>query len=223
VVALAQHQACASISYTYTEPTIFFEYAFDIAKAAAAVGIRNVFVTNGYITPEPLHMLAPYLDAANIDLKFFRDETYHRVCNARLAPVLDTIKLYRALGIWIEITTLVIPGYNDSTDELRAIAEFLAALDTRIPWHVSAFHPAYKLNDTDATPVATLLRAREIGQVAGLKHVYTGNVDDAAGSRTHCAGCGAPLIERRGFRVLGNRIERGACPNCQQPLDGVWA
>jgi pyruvate formate lyase activating enzyme len=176
IVSQAKAHGCKSIAYTYNEPTIFFEYAYDIARLARDAGLKNLFVTNGYIMPEPLKTLAPVLDAANIDLKFFSDERYREVAGARLQPVLDTIRLYHALGIWIEITTLVIPGYNDDTTQLRGIAGFIAGIDPGIPWHVTAFHPAYRLLDARPTSVQELVKAEVIGREAGLKHVHIGNV-----------------------------------------------
>ncbi|MEM2864518.1 MAG: AmmeMemoRadiSam system radical SAM enzyme, partial [Candidatus Bathyarchaeia archaeon] len=177
VVEDAKGHGCRSIAYTYTEPTIFYEYAYDVAKLANREGIKNIFVTNGYITEEALRDIRPYLDAANIDLKSFRDAFYRSICGARLEPVLEAIKLYRELGIWIEITTLVIPGLNDSEDELRRIASFIKEeLDPGVPWHVSRFYPMYMLLDLPQTPLETLSRARRIGLETGLYYVYEGNV-----------------------------------------------
>lgn len=223
IVQSARRLGCRSISYTYTEPTVFFEYAYDTARLASASGLKNVFVTNGYITPEPLREIGPYLDAANIDLKFFSDELYRKVCGARLQPVLDTIRLYHELHIWIEVATLVIPGYNDSEDQLRGMAEFLAALDVRIPWHVTGFHPAYRLTEPPSTALETLQRAREIGFDAGLQYVYTGNMADDEGSTTRCPGCGAAVIRRPLARGLPTGRTDGHCPKCGRTVAGVWA
>jgi pyruvate formate lyase activating enzyme len=181
IVEATKHYRCRSIAYTYTEPTIFFEYAYETAKIAKKKGIKNIFVTNGYITEEALRVMAPYLDAANIDLKSidlksFKDEFYRKVCGARLIPVLNAIKLYKELGIWIEITTLIIPTMNDSIKELREIAKFILSVGEEIPWHVSRFFPTYKLKDLPPTPVETLRNARKIGLKVGLRHVYLGNV-----------------------------------------------
>jgi pyruvate formate lyase activating enzyme len=223
VVALAARTGCASISYTYTEPTVFYEYAFDTAVLARGAGIRNVFVTNGYTAPEPLRQIAPFLDAANVDLKSSSPEFYRRVCGAKLQPVLDTLRLYRELGIWLEVTTLVIPGENDSDEDLRGCAAFVAReLGPEVPWHVSAFYPTYRLTSRPRTPVETLRRARRIGREAGLRHVYEGNVP-GEGEDTSCPGCGRTVISRVGFRVTGNRLGDGRCPDCGAAVAGVWA
>jgi pyruvate formate lyase activating enzyme len=223
IVAKALAAGCASISYTYTEPTIFFEYAYDTAVLAHRAGIRNVFVTNGYITPEALSFMRPYLDAANIDLKGFTDGFYRDVVKADLSEVLDSIRWYKRLGIWIELTTLVIPGYNDSDEELTAIAGFIAdEIGVGTPWHVSRFHPTYHLTDRSGTPVATLRRARQIGRAAGLRYVYEGNVPGEGGENTYCPACREPLIARCGFSVEEASAIDGKCPSCGFLLDGVW-
>jgi len=221
IVSAAVQHRCASISYTYTEPTIFFELAYDTAKLAREKGIRNVFVTNGYITPEALREIRPYLDAANIDLKGYTDDFYKNVCGARLQPVLDSIRLYRELGIWIEITTLVIPGYNDSEAELAQIAAFIHSIDPGIPWHVSRFHPTYKLSDRPVTPVKTLERAREIGFAAGLRYVYEGNIP-GEGEETLCWNCRRSVVKRFGFTVEEVSVSEGKCDCCGAQIDGVW-
>jgi pyruvate formate lyase activating enzyme len=221
IVAAALATGCRSIAYTYTEPTVFYELAFDTATLAHAQGLKNVFVTNGFIGQPALRALAPVLDAANVDLKAFRDETYRHVSRARLQPVLDAIRLYRELGVWVEVTTLVIPGINDSDEELRQIADFLVAVDPAIPWHVSQFYPAYQMFDRPVTPVLTLRRAGEIGRAAGLRYVYEGNVPGEEGENTHCHRCKALLIERYGFQVRRNAVRDGACPHCGTKVDGV--
>jgi pyruvate formate lyase activating enzyme len=221
IVDAAQRHHCASISYTYTEPTIFFELAYDTAKLARKAGLKNVFVTNGYITPEALREISPFLDAANIDLKGFTDDFYKNICGARLQPVLDSIRLYRELGIWIEITTLVIPGHNDSENELRQIAQFIRSVGEGVPWHVSRFHPTYKLMDQPVTPVKTLKHARRIGLDAGLRYVYEGNVP-GEGEETVCWSCTKQLVKRYGFSVEVNRVKDGKCGFCGAKIDGVW-
>ena len=222
VVAAAQAGGCRSISYTYVEPTIFYEFAFDTAKLARAAGLKNVLVSNGYIGPEAAREIAPYLDAANIDLKAFSERFYHEVCGARLQPVLETIALLKELKVWLEVTTLVIPGWNDSTDELKEIAGFLAGLDPDIPWHVSRFWPTYIMKDRPPTPPETLLRAREIGLAAGLRQVYVGNLQDSEGETTRCPKCGETLITRHGFQIASNRLTNGRCPDCGNKIAGVW-
>lgn len=221
IVAEARKNDCRSISYTYTEPTIFFEYAYDTARLASAAGLANVFVTNGYMTRRALATIRPFLDAANVDLKSFRDETYRKLCKARLQPVLDTIAAMRELGIWLEVTTLIVPGENDSDAELGQIARFLARIDPEIPWHISQFHPDYRLPDHPFTPVATLRRARELGREAGLRHIYLGNVRE--GTDTACPRCQEPVVER-GYMGLGRLLlKEGRCPACGAPVGGVWS
>jgi len=221
IVSLAKQNGCESISYTYTEPTIFYEYAYDTAKRASAEGLKNVFVTNGYITEEPLRAISPYLDAANIDLKSFTEGFYKKICGAKLQPVLDAIKLYRDLNIWIEITTLIIPTHNDSPPELEQIASFIKDLGADIPWHITAFHPTYRLTDQAPTPVSALMQARDIGIRAGLRYVYVGNVPGERGENTYCYNCGELLIERYGFKIITNNISDALCPKCQAKIDGV--
>lgn len=223
VVGAALAAGCRSISYTYTEPTIFYEYAYDTALLAHEKGLGNVFVSNGYTGTAALERIAPVLDAVNVDLKGFTEKFYREVTGASLAGVLATLRDYRRLGIWLEVTTLVIPGWNDGDEELAAIARFIAGeLGDRSPWHVTAFYPTYQMLDRPPTPAATLRRARRIGLEAGLKHVYVGNVPDADGENTYCPTCGELLIERRGFRLGRIRLEHGACGACRTPLAGVW-
>lgn len=221
VVAQARKAGCATISYTYTEPTIFMEYALDVARKAHEVNIKNVFVSNGYMTKEALETIAPYLDAANVDLKAYSNDFYAVQCGARLKPVLKTIENIKQKGVWIEVTTLLIPGLNDSPEELKQLAGFLAALDPGIPWHVSRFHPTYLLNDRPSTPVATLHMARQIGLEAGLHYVYTGNVPGDEGENTYCHHCRGLLIERFGFSTQRRSLKDGKCVKCGTPLEGV--
>jgi pyruvate formate lyase activating enzyme len=222
IVRKALTSGCRSISYTYTEPTIFFEYAYDTAVLARKAGLRNVFVTNGYITPEALACIRPFLDAANIDLKGFSDRFYREVVHAMLPEVLDSIVEYKRQGIWIELTTLIIPGWNDADEDLRGIAGFIAEkVGVETPWHVSQFYPTYRMTDRPRTPVATLRRARQFGRDAGLRYVYEGNAPGEGGENTVCPGCGELLIERYGFSVQKNRIEAGKCPDCAALIDGV--
>jgi pyruvate formate lyase activating enzyme len=221
IVEAAIRHGCESISYTYTEPTIFFEFAYDCARLAHEKGIRNVFVSNGYTGPEAARLIAPYLDANNIDLKG-SDAFYKEICGARLQPVKDTIRLMHGLGIWVEVTTLIIPGHNDSEKDLTDIAEFIVSVDAEIPWHVSQFYPTYKLLDKPRTPVATLRKAREVGLSLGLKYVYEGNVPGEGGENTYCPSCGKLLIKRFGYSILENHISDGRCFSCATSLGGLW-
>lgn len=220
VVKLAERSNCLSVSYTYTEPTIFFEYAYDTAKLARQAGLYNVFVTNGYMSKVALDTIKPYLDAANVDLKSFSDEFYKRNCKGRLQPVLDSIAYMRKLGIWVEVTTLVIPGENDSEEELNSIAKFIADLDKNIPWHISRFHPDYQFTDRSPTSMNILRKASQIGQKHGLHYVYLGNV--LGDSDTHCHNCGRLLVKRSYFYVEKLNIVKGKCPYCETEIGGVW-
>ena len=222
VVERALAHDCRSISYTYTEPTIFFEFAYDTARLAQKAGLKNIFVTNGYISKQALTTIAPYLDAANIDLKGFSEEFYRDYVHARLSEVLDSIIQYRALGIWIELTTLIIPGLNDSEEQLQGIASFiLKNLGVDTPWHVTQFYPTYQLTNRPRTPITTLRRAREIGLAAGLRYVYEGNVPGEGGENTTCPSCHTLLIERYGFAIKLNRIRNETCPDCGAPIAGI--
>jgi len=223
IVSLAKENRCRSISYTYTEPTIYFEYAYETAALASQEGIRNIFVTNGYMTEEALKTIQPYLDGANVDLKSYQEKFYKEVCGARLKPVLESLKLMKALGIWVEITTLVIPTLNDSERELEEIAQFILSLGAEVPWHLSAFYPTYKLINLPRTPAATLHRAREIGLKTGLRYVYCGNIPGQGGEDTFCPHCGRIVIHRMGFRVVKNDVAGGECQHCHEKIDGVWA
>ena len=219
IVANALRYKCKSISYTYTEPTIFFEYAFETARLAKIKGLYNVFVTNGYMTKEALESFNPYLDAANVDLKFFNDESYRRVCGGKLRPVLESIALMRKLNIWVEVTTLVVPGENDSTEELKEIALFLAATGKEIPWHISRFHPDYKMTDKASTALSKLKEAWQLGKDAGLRYVYIGNVLEE--EKTYCCKCARSLISRLGFALVENNLKNGKCPDCGRALEGL--
>jgi pyruvate formate lyase activating enzyme len=227
LIAAAARARCQSIAYTYTEPTIFFEYAYDTAKLAHEAGIANIFVTNGYMTAEALEAIQPYLDAANVDLKAFRDETYRKLIGARLEPVLDSLMRMKLAGIWLEVTTLVITDLNDSDDELLQIATFIRdELGPDTPWHVSRYHPTYKY-DAPSTPLDRLVRAWEIGKEVGLYYVFVGNVPGhmlprgVEGESTYCHSCSAPLIKRWGYSIRQNRIRDGACPECGTHVAGI--
>lgn len=222
VVASAVSSGCQSISYTYVEPTIFFEFAYDCCVLAHARGLKNIFVSNGYMTEKTTRKLAPVLDAINIDIKAFHDDFYRQICGARLQPVLDTVRLMHELGVWVEITTLLIPGLNDSEAELAEIAEFIVSIDPSMPWHVTAFYPTYKLTDRPATSVLSLQKAREIGLAAGLKYVYEGNVPGSGGENTLCPSCQTRLISRLGYRIEENRLVDGSCSECGERIAGIW-
>ena len=222
IVAAAKASGSHSIAYTYTEPTVFFELAYATAQLAHAAGLANIYVTNGYMTDAMLVMFAPYLDAANVDLKAFNDATYKRHVGARLQPVLDSMKTMKRLGIWLEVTTLIIPGLNDDPAEIRDAAAFVAQeLGRETPWHISRFYPAYEMLDRSPTPIETLKRAKEIGLSEGLKFVYVGNVPSADDEDTCCSECGRVLIRRHGSSVLANHVQDGHCPNCRAPIAGV--
>ncbi|MCE5277076.1 MAG: AmmeMemoRadiSam system radical SAM enzyme [Planctomycetaceae bacterium] len=223
IVSAAKSYGCASISYTYTEPTVFFELAYDTAVLAREAGIGNCFVSNGYLTPLAVEKIAPYLDAINVDLKAFRDETYQRIMKARLAPVLEGLEALVGAGIWVEVTTLVVPGMNDSAEELADIAAYISGkLGPHVPWHVSRFHGDFQMTTTAATPVETLETAMKIGHDAGLKYVYCGNVPGHRGEDTHCPSCRKVVIERAGFAVRSITLADGTCGHCGQAIEGVW-
>lgn len=222
VVDRALKGRAATIAYTYTEPTIYFEYTLDTARAASEAGLKNIFVTNGYMSEAALDMIGSDLHAANVDLKAFTDEFYKKRCRARLEPVKETIVRMKARGIWIEVTTLIIPGLNDDERELGELAEWLAGVSPEIPWHISKFYPTYHLTDIGPTPTATIHRAREIGLKAGLRYVYSGNVWGDEGEKTFCHNCGRLLIDRVGYHISENSIRQGACPDCHAPVAGVW-
>jgi pyruvate formate lyase activating enzyme len=222
IVNAAQQTGCESISYTYVEPTIFYEFAYECAILARERGIKNIFVSNGYMTEEVTRHLAPVLDGINIDIKAFTEKFYHEVCKAKLKPVLDTVRLMRDLGVWVEATTLVIPGWNDSREELQGVARFIKEVDPAMPWHVSAFYPTYKMLDRPPTPLASIRMAREIGLAEGLRFVYVGNVPGENGENTSCPGCHAELINRFGYRTTVVNLDHGRCGICQEEIAGVW-
>lgn len=221
IVAAALDARCRSIAYTYVEPTIFFEYSHDIARLAQKSGLLNVFKTNGFMSREMLACCQSYLDAANVDLKAFRDKTYHYF-GGRLQPVLDSLKFIKTQGIWLEVTTVVIPGINDQPGELDDIAQFIAQeLGVDTPWHITRFFPAYKLESIPPTPLETLYQARDIGFRAGLQYVYLQNVLASGKQDTVCPHCGAVVIQRRGFQLLDNRLHNHRCPCCQGKIAGM--
>jgi pyruvate formate lyase activating enzyme len=222
IAAMAIHSGSQSISYTYTEPTVFFEFVVDTAAIAVENNMKNIFVTNGFMTAEMLKILAPFLHAANVDLKSFRDDFYSKYCGGRLDPVLDTLRTMKELGLWVEVTTLLIPGLNDSDRELNDIVMFVASLGSETPWHISRFYPRYLMTDKTATPSASIHRAAAMGRAAGIKYVYSGNLPGDSGENTHCSSCGHLLIKRHGFSVERIDLREAACPSCGVQLDGIF-
>jgi pyruvate formate lyase activating enzyme len=222
VVEEAVAAGVRSVAYTYVEPTVFIEFALDTMVKARAAGLHNIFVTNGYETPEALELVAPYLDAANVDLKAASDDFYRKVCGARWEPVRDTILEMRRRNIWLELTTLVVPGYNDDPGELRAMAEWIAtAIGPETPWHLTRFEPAYKLGNLEPTPAGVLVDAAAVAHEVGLRHVYVGNAPEVESAATSCARCGEALISRADFSVTEWRLIDGRCPRCKHALAGV--
>lgn len=223
IVQSAVRARCSSIAYTYTEPTIFMELCAETARAARARGLANVFVSNGYMTSQAIDFAADWLDGINIDLKAFTDEFYTDLCKAHLKPVLETIRhIARHTGIWLELTTLIIPGRNDSDDELKRIAEFIASeASVDVPWHVSRFYPQYKMTDAQATGAAVLERAYAIGRQAGLRYIYIGNMPGIGAESTYCYNCGQRLIERAGYRIMNKNLAGAQCPQCGTTIAGV--
>lgn len=222
IVQAAIDSGCQSIAYTYTEPTIFMELCAETAILAKSKGMANVFVSNGYMSIEAIDFAKSWLDGINIDLKAFTEEFYRDLCKARLEPVLDSIRyIAQKTDIWLEITTLIVPGKNDSEDELRSIAEFIAnQASVDVPWHISRFYPQYKMNDAHPTKAQELERAYDIGKEAGLRYVYMGNLPGARAESTYCHTCGALLIERCGYQVLTNRVDDYRCPQCGAEIAG---
>lgn len=220
IVEAAKRYGAHSIAYTYSEPTIFFELVLPTAKLAHERGLKNVLVSNGFMSPQCLDELGPHIDAANIDLKGFTDDFYQQYCGAKLTPVKNNLKRIAKSDWWLEVTTLVIPGANDNPAELTRLAEFIAGnLGLEVPWHISRFHPTYKLMDRDSTPTKTLEMAYDIGKKAGLYYVYVGNVPGHPGNNTYCPGCNAVAIRREGFQVV--KADLSKCSECGRPVHGV--
>ena len=222
MVDLALEHNCKSIAYTYNEPTIFYPYAKDIGVIARENGLKNIFVSNGFETPEIIKDMPSWLDAANIDLKSWNKEYYKKVLKGGLEAVKDTLRLMAHEGIWVEVTTLIIKGENDSDKDLEEMATFIADdLGRQVPWHLSAFHPDYKMKNHEYTGIETLERASAIGKKAGLYYVYMGNVP--VHGDTYCPNCGELLIDRTGYSVTINRLKDGRCPKCGRKIEGVWS
>ncbi len=222
IVEIANRRAIPSIAYTYNEPIIFFEYAYEIAKLAKEYQIKNIFVTSGYETHKAIDTISPFLDALNIDLKSFSNNFYKDICGAKLKPVLDLIEYSYKKGLWIEITTLLIPNLNDSDEEIRKIAKFISSIDKNIPWHISAFFPTYKMRDRERTPLNTLLRAYDIGKSEGLNFIYLGNVNDYIHQSTFCPNCQELLIKRNGYYLSIQNLDKNRCKKCETPIAGIF-
>lgn len=228
IVRLAKKYKSPVVASTYNEPLITSEWAVDVLRRAKEEGLRGAYVSNGNGTEEVLKFIKPYVDFYKVDLKSFNDKHY-RELGGVLENVLRTIEKLVEMKFWVEIVTLTIPGFNDSDDELRAVAKFLAGVSRDIPWHVTAFHQDYKMLENDSTPVKTLLRAAQIGEAEGLRYVYAGNLPGMAETRkknyenTYCPKCGDCLIERWGFKILKNTLADGKCPKCGEKIAGVWS
>src|SRR5262245_6925367 len=221
--AISLEHGARIVTSTYNEPLITSEWAVDVFKEARKVGLKTSYVSNGNGTPEVLEYIRPWVDLYKVDLKSFQDRSYRKL-GGLLNNVLDTIQRLYAMGFWLEIVTLVIPGFNDSAEELRDMAQFLARISRDIPWHVTAFHQYYKMTGPENTSVSTLLRAAEIGKAAGLNFVYAGNLPGRVNTweNTYCPGCGELLVERWGYRIRAMRIRNAACPKCSRRVPGVW-
>jgi len=222
LVAIALRNQARSISYTYTEPTVFVELVLETARLAHGAGLKNVLVSNGYMTRQALDLLGPFLDAANIDLKSFSDDFYKKYCSARLQPVLETLAALKAKGIWTEVTTLLIPGLNDDRQEIMQLISFLHELDATIPWHVSRFFPQYRLLDIPATSADSIEKILQIGLAKGIKFLYGGNIADSHWSDTHCPQCGKVLIKRTGYLSENPGMQGGECRYCGTKIPGIW-
>ncbi len=221
VIQQAERTGCLSISYTYTEPTVFFEYALDVARLARSAGLKNNFVTNGYFSTRALKMIAPFLDAANVDLKG-DDAFYRRLCQARQKPVVENISVMKSLGIWVEVTTLIIPGENDRENIIKSLAETIASISPDIPWHLSRFFPRYKMEDRTPTSCPVIRKARQIGLECGLKYVYTGNMPGDEGENTYCSKCHQLLIRRQGYATGIVGLTGNRCASCGTLLPGLF-
>jgi pyruvate formate lyase activating enzyme len=222
LLATALRNRAQSISYTYTEPTVFFELVLETAKLAHHAGIKNVLVSNGYMTRQALALLGPFLDAANIDLKSFNDDFYKKYCSARLKPVLETISALKTMDIWVEVTTLLIPGLNDDREEISRLIDFLYALDVNIPWHISRFFPQYQLLDIPPTEANSIYEFLQMGIDKGLKFLYSGNLLDGQWGNTHCPQCHETLIERSRYNIENIGLRAGKCRFCGAGVPGVW-
>lgn len=223
LVEMARHRQCPAIAYTYTEPLVSYEYTYDCCKAASESGIMNVLVTAAYINPDPLRAICRYVDAANVDLKSFSDDFYRDICDARLKPVLQALKVMKECNVMVEVTNLMIPTLNDSKDETRQLCDWIAEnLGVDTPLHFSRFYPQNQLRHLPPTPVETILQARKIARDSGLRYVYVGNMADETGETTWCPGCNMPLVQRHGYRIARNILKEGRCPACDTSIHGIW-
>jgi len=223
VVQEAIRYKCPSIAYTYSEPITFYEYTLDTSKLAHEAGLKNIFVSAGYINEEPLRLMCKYIDAANIDLKSFKDSIYMKLNAGKLQPILDGLKIFHEEGVWLEITNLIVPGWTDDFDMIKEMCDWLYDNDLyNYPLHFSRFYPQYKLTQLPPTPLSTLEKAREIALAAGIKFVYIGNVPETDAANTYCPKCHKLLIERKGYMITRNHIKNGRCEYCNEPIPGVW-
>jgi len=223
IVEMAKREECKSIAYTYTEPTVFFEFAYETAKIAKQQGLYNNFVSNGYMSEQTINLMSGLIDAINIDIKGFTEKFYKEICGASLEKLLKTTKLLKKTGIWIEITTLLIPTLNEGEEQIKGVIEFVRdELGKETPLHFSLFYPYYKLAHLPPTPVETARKAREMALESGLRYVYTGNYPGDEGENTYCYNCKNLLIKRYGFMVEKNLIEKGRCPHCGAKIDGIF-
>jgi len=223
VLNLAEEHHVDCIAFTYTEPTVFYEYVFDVSKVARDRGFKTVMVSNGYINKKPLLELCPYLDAVNVDLKCIRDDIYRSLSGGHLQPVIDTLKILKAQGVWLEITNLLVPGISDRSDMIHEMCDWLVRNgfeDT--PLHFSRFFPAYKLNQLTPTPENILLQAKKMAEAAGIKYVYIGNDLNLNGENTFCPKCKRMAVERSGYVVRQNAVQNGVCDFCGERIPGVW-
>jgi len=224
VVGGAKRTNCKTIAYTYTEPSIFYEYMLETSKLAKAQGVKNMYHSNGSLNPDAVKELVPYLDGADIDLKAFNQDFYTDVCAGYLDTVLETLKILKKNNVWLEITVLIIPTLNDDMAEIKKMMTWVRSnLGADVPIHLSRFHPQYKMKTLPPTPVSTLVTAREVAQTAGLKYVYIGNVPGHDGESTYCPKCKKPAVKRRGYTILENNITNGKCKSCGCDIEGVWS
>lgn len=224
IVDIALTKKVTGIAYTYNEPAIFAEFAYDTAKLAKKMGLKNVYVSNGFESIETFNLMKNFLDGINIDLKSFRDDFYRKICKAKIKPVLENIQRFFQAGIETEITTLIIPGYNDSAKELADIAKFIKGVSTDVPWHISAFRPEYQMLNVSPTPYETLIKAYNIGKRVGLKYIYLGNVNNSLRSSTYCPKCSTELIHRDNYliRIKDMDLKTGRCKKCREKIYGEW-